>query len=225
VSIVDRIVQLEREKKNRQDAAYAVVRALPPDERRAVLARLIDDEESNAGSGVQPDAAPSPAAASPAQPARPTIPGNTYIEKAVAFIREHPEGVLTREVAEAIGQDTSNVDGTLRQAVSKKLVEHRERKWFPAPPVRLVKDKAPKKTIRDLITEVFMSDSNAPRGAAKIFQDVAKLKADINRASVDGEISRMKKEDPPLIERVDTGTTGWLYRLTNGGQRQESQGT
>ena len=155
----------------------------------------------------------------------------TYVEKAAAFVRQNPEGVRTRDVAHAVGQDTSNVDGSLRMAKKRGLIERRGRMWFPAgqaaPKAAPVAPKpvatpismfARKPMIRDLITEVFRANENAPLGASDIYHAILPMKPDINRASVDGEINRMKVAT--LLVKAGVGPRGHLYALaTNGGNQ------
>jgi len=134
--VVDQIVQQERERrrleeeaKKRQDAAYNVVMALPVDEQPAVVVRLLD---AFAARGQRE---PAPKAAQSAPKAEPSTNGaarrETFVDKAEAFVLAHPEGVKTRQVADAIGQDVSAVDTTLRQ-VMEFYVERDTRpdKWY-----------------------------------------------------------------------------------------------
>jgi hypothetical protein len=91
--------------------------------------------------------------------------------------------------------------------------------WFPKdspqhPP-------APKKrtqTLRDLIYEVYAMEKG-PLTAAAIFRGCQKLRPDVNRSSVDGEINRMRHvAKPALLVQVGTGENGGgVYNVTNGG--------
>jgi hypothetical protein len=57
-----------------------------------------------------------------------------------------------------------------------------------------------------------------PLGAGAIFAGVQKIKPDANKASVDGEIHRMKHEaNPPLLIQAGVGeNNGGLYALSEG---------
>ncbi len=146
--------------------------------------------------------------------------GRSFVEKAEEYIRAHPEGVRTRDVAKAIGQDVSNVDGTLRILLKRGDIvrDQQNRKWYPASaPLQKAETKPEpeKMTIRELIYAVFAVEK-APLGAAALYKGIQKMKPDINRSSVDGEINRMKKDK--LLVAVGTAPHGGsLYNLTNGG--------
>lgn len=224
MSAVDLILQQEREReqqeaerKKREDAAFSVVMALPAPERAAVLARLINAfENAAAGSPTKPVVV---AATKPDPATKANTP--SYVDLAEAFVLAHPEGVKTRQVADGIGQDTSSVDGTLRIVLNKrKTIERRGRLWFPKKKANgaTVKAKPQKKTIRDLIGEVYAASEKKHLGALEMYEGLKRIKPDINRASVDGEINRMKTNKPPLLVQVGNGPHGGgLYALSNDG--------
>jgi len=219
MSAVDLILQQEREReqqeaerKKREDAAFSVVMALPAPERAAVLARLIKAFESAAAAA----SAKPPEAKAKAEPKTNT---QSFVDLAEAFVLAHPEGVKTRQVADGIGQDVSSVDGTLRLVVKRGSIERRGRLWFPKRKSNGVaaKAKPKKKTIRDLICEVYASEKRN-LGALEMYEGLKRIKPDINRASVDGEINRMKNNKPPLLVQVGNGPHGGgLYALSNDG--------
>ena len=222
--VVDQIVQQERERrrleeeaKKRQDAAYNVVMALPVDEQPAVVVRLLD---AFAARGQRE---PAPKAAQSAPKAEPSTNGaarrETFVDKAEAFVLAHPEGVKTRQVADAIGQDVSAVDTTLRQVMEKrKTIDRRGRLWIPKGAPATHAAKKPKHGIRELIYEAFAAEKG-PLSSAGIYRALQKLKPDINKSSVDGEINRMRYvAKPALLVQVGMGENGGgLYNLTNGG--------
>lgn len=135
----------------------------------------------------------------------------TFIEKAEQFIRSQPQGVRTRDVAVAIGQDTKNVDGTLRILLDRGRIERRERRWFPVDSAPAVAEKP--KTIRDYIYEVFAARDDGSTGltSADIFNGIQRLKPEISRASVDVEVNRMKAAR--LLSQVGSAGRGGLYAL------------
>jgi hypothetical protein len=218
---VERIVQQEREAKLRKEAALRVVLALPPSERRQVLAELILHEEAEG------DDAPPKQRAVPASPPAPAaaVPGaegrrGTFTDMAAAYVLAHPEGVKTAEVGKAIGQDVSSVDGSLRQGLRRGTIARKGRLWVPAVTngasrangVAKQPEKPRKKTIRDLIEQVFASNGNKPLGVAALYDALTSLKADINRSSVDGEMNRMRLSN--LLKQTGTGPNGGgLYKL------------
>ena len=210
---VDRILQLERDRKKReeerqkrQSAAFSVVMALPDEDRDSVLAQLIDavEKAAKAVPGTKPKAVPTA-----------KVNGASYVDMAEAFVQAHPEGTKTRQVGDGIGQDVSSVDGSLRQALKRGTIERRGRLWYPKAKGTAAKAGPRKKTIRDLIYEVYAIEKK-DLGALGLYEALMKLKPDINRASVDGEINRMKAAK--LLVQVGTGpNNGGLYALSNGG--------
>ncbi len=227
MSVLDKIVEAERERqrlederRKQEDAAFVVVMALSKESQRALLVRLIDAQE--VASGPKPKAKPaSENGTKPPKPAREpkaqAVDGKgTYVDRAEAFVLLHPEGVSTRQVADAIGQKISAVDGTLRQLLKKGTVERRGRQWFPmgAP----VAPKPKKPGIREDILAVYKAEKG-PLSAGAIWRGVLKIKPDSNKASVDGEIHRMKHATTPLLEQVGVGeNNGGLYALTSAGE-------
>ena len=210
MSIFQRILQEEHEKKIRQDNAFATVRALADDERRAVLARLIDAEEASVEAATSEPIASS----EPTAPPSPPVDSSTYIEKAIAFVRLHPEGVRTKVVGKNIGQKMPNVDGTLRLGLKRGVLERRDGKWFfVGQPV--TKPPSSKKTLRDMVLEVLVNEKR-PLGAAEIFQCINKGRPNTNRGSVDAEVNRMKRDH--LLVNAGSGPRGGLYALATGGE-------
>lgn len=193
--------------------------ALSPAERRTVLVRLIEVIEREATTS-QPESAVvqlAPPVAVKTEVAVVTR-GPSYVDKAEAFVLSHPNGVRTREVAEGIGQDVSAVDGSLRIALNKRgTIERRGRFWFPKGKETAPPPKPEKKTIRDLICEAFAAEGR-PLSAAELYEAIQRIKPDINKSSLDGEINRMKYHHPPLLTTADTGPHGGgIYKLTDGG--------
>lgn len=206
MNIIDRIAKQQREKTNRQETAYAMVRDLPVDDRWAVLMRLIEAEQK-AASASEPSRKEGPRARE--------VSDATYVEKAVMYVRSHPEGVRTKDVSHAIGQDPPNADGTLRQALKHGSIERRDRKWFPALRPTSVTDAPREKTIREVLTEVF-TGRKEPLGASDIYHAAIKIMPKINHASVYGEINRMKTAG--LLATAGRGPRGDLYALATGVQ-------
>lgn len=199
MGVIDQILQEERDRKAREDAAYAAVMALSRESRRSVLVRLIDAEEGTR----------------PTQTVR--AQGGSFTDKAEAFVLSNPNGVRTRDVASAIGQDVSSVDGTLRQAMRRGNIRRDGRLWVPqgGVPVREPKkepERRPRKPgHRDRITEVLVR-AGQPLGVLAIFEALKEKFPDINRASVEGEIHRMKQAG--LMHQVGIGANnGGLYAL------------
>jgi hypothetical protein len=223
MNVVDQIVAEERERKKREedkrrreDAAYDVVMALPEDGQRAVLVRLIDAAAVRREPSKSEEPKPSSAPKSQTNGAGRS---ETFVEKAERYVLLHPEGVKTRQVADAIGQDVSAVDTTLRVVMNKReTIERRGRLWFPKGTVNAEASKPKKNGIRELIYEVFAVEKG-PLSSAAIYRGLQKLKQGINKSSVDGEINRMRHHStPPLLVQVGTGeNNGGLYALANGG--------
>lgn len=217
VSVLDRIQQVHEKKKRHENAVSNVakiVMALPSEERAAVMAdiiALIDQTEA-----AEQDGLPRPAVGTVGVPTiavaedKPRL----YVDLAFDFIKAHPEGVRTRDVAKAIGQDVSNVDGTLRTLLKRRLVERTNRKWYPAKSAPSQAESKPEKlTIRDMIYKVY-STEKGPLAASGIYKGCQKIKPDINRSSVDGEIMRMKAVR--LLSAVGRAPNGGsLYALSN----------
>ena len=208
MSVVDRIIQLAKERQARIEAARATLRSLAPDERREVFVDFVAMVEADARAEV--DAPPEPTVA-PTKIEPPAAEG-TFTDKAEAFVLKHPEGVKTSDVSKAIGQKVESVDGTLRSVwKSRKTIERRDGLWFPSP-------KAPankRKTHRALIAEV-MAAGNRPMGAGDVIAAVQQLDAERKRESLEAELHRMREDR--LIAQQGTNGRGSLYVLTNGGQ-------
>jgi hypothetical protein len=209
--------RLEDERRKLEDAAFAVVMRLSRESQRALLVRLIDAQEAT--STPKPKAKPSSDNGPKPPKATPETKGDgkaTFVDSAEAFVLLHPEGVSTRQVADAIGQKISAVDGTLRQLLKRGTVERRGRQWFPKGAPVAVKPKKP--GIREDILAVYKAD-RGPLSAAAIFRGVQKIKPDANKASVDGEIHRMKHATKPLLVQAGVGeNNGGLYALTAEGE-------
>lgn len=224
MSVVERIVAEAREAKRRKDAAVAAVLALPVDHQREVLAELIQhveaQEAAKPATNGPDESAPKNGASN--QAGHPNWKSGTYTERADAFVLAHPEGVKTRDVAEAIGQDVSGVDGTLRILLKKGRVRRDGRLWLPPLPTPHGSNGAagtngsasrPRRvTIREKIEQVYQVNRNTPIGASALFDALKLIDTAINRSSVDGEINRMKAAD--LLVQVGTGPHGGgLYKL------------
>lgn len=223
MSVLEDIARRQQEKVQRIDAAFAIVMALAPDERDAVMLRLVTALEAGAAPGtpVEPNAPAVVAVVSAtpvSEPPRAEWTEGTFTERATAYIQAHPEGVKTADVAKAIGQDTKNVDGTLRILVTRGLIERRDGKWWPkAQKPAKTTEPTKKVTIRDVITQVLTENGNAPMTSAAIYGGCAAINAKLGRPSVEGEINRMKK-DELLVSAGSNGRAG-LYALAhfNGG--------
>jgi hypothetical protein len=227
VSVLDRVQHETAQKKQRDHAvntAAALIIALPREQRAGALSEMIakiDLAEAEEAAASKPTNEPPKVASNGAPPVEKVeTDGRSFVEKAEEYIRAHPEGVRTRDVAKAIGQDVSNVDGTLRILLKRGDIvrDQKNRKWYPAnAPAQKPETKPEKMTIRELIYAVFAVEK-APLGAAALYKGIQKIKPEINRSSVDGEINRMKKEHPPLIVAVGTAPHGGsLYNLATGG--------
>lgn len=218
MSVLDNIARRQHERVQRIDAAFAIVMALAPDERDAVMLRLVTALETDAAPGapVEPGTPATVAAVSPTPVSEsPVVPTEgTFTERAAAYIQAHPDGVKTADVARAIGQDTKNVDGTLRILVTRGVIERRDGKWWPkAQKPAKTTEPAKKVTIRDVITQVLTEQGNAPMTSAAIFGGCAAINSKLGRPSVEGEINRMKK-DELLVSAGSNGRAG-LYALAN----------
>lgn len=222
MDILERLTQSREKKRRHEGFVEAVVKVLvgvPADERLDVLTDAIDCIAKLDGHEVVIEAKASVPEKAPAKPAA-VAPQRPYVDVALDFIRAHPEGVRTRDVAKATGQDTSNVDGTLRTLLSKGLIsrDKKRRLWFPAPSAPRPKTKSERVTIREIINKVFAAEGGGPLAANTIFKGAQKLKPEINRSSVDGEIMRMKSAR--LLNAVGRAPHGGsLYALSviNGG--------
>lgn len=210
---IESLFQDALERKQRRNAALEAVRALPPQDRREVIAELIELERQAEPVPAKHRVVPQPAKT-------PAVKGQTFTDKAEAYVLGYPEGVDTAAVARAIGQDVSAVDGTLRQVMSKRGTIKRDRgRWWPTnavlpalPDVGPPAEAPPRTTIRNLIVRAFSDRSNAPLGTAQLFTDLQQLEPRINRASVEGEMVRMRK-DKLLIQTGVGPNTGGLYKL------------
>ena len=219
MSVLEDIARRQQEKVQRIDAAFAIVMALAPDERDAVMLRLVTALETSAAPGapVEPSTPATVAVVSPTTATEPPPAAwteGTFTERAAAYIQAHPEGVKTADVAKAIGQDTKNVDGTLRILVTRGVIERRDGKWWPkAQKPAKTTEPAKKITIRDVITQVLTEQGNAPMTSAAIFAGCHAINPKLGRPSVEGEINRMKK-DELLVSAGSNGRAG-LYALAN----------
>lgn len=212
MSIVDRIVEHERQKRNRQDSAFAAVRSLPVDERRAVLARLIEAEDQ-----PDPELAVEPEPSSAHRTPPPS--GTTFVDKAEAFVLAHPEGVKARAVGESIGQKRDSATGSLNQAAKRGSIVNRHGTWFPVDGSRDPRGPSTKKTIRQVIIEAFAAEKK-PMGAKSLYEACSKIKKDIHVASVHGEINRMKHDR--LLIKAGRGARGSLFSLAPSGSERPS---
>lgn len=218
MDILERLTQSREKKRRHEGFVEAVVKVLagvPADERLDVLTDAIDFIAKLDGHDVviEAEAPPQPVAKAPPVAQRP------YRDVALDYIRAHPEGVRTRDVAKATGQDTSNVDGTLRTLLSKGLIsrDKKRRLWFPVPSAPKPHAKTERVTIREIINKVFAAEGG-PLAANTIFKAAQKLKPEINRSSVDGEIMRMKAArllNP--VGRAPHGGSLYALSVINGG--------
>lgn len=200
MSVIERIVEQARKAKERKAAVLSAFRSLEASERREVLADLILEAEAEA----QPTAERAPS--TNGQPGQ----SGSFTDRAEAFVLAHPDGVTTRQVADAIGQDVSSVDGSLRNAMKRGRITRTGRLWVPVASAETAK--TPKTTIRSLIERVFAEGDNKPLGAAALFEALKRFQPDINRSSVDGEMNRMRKDN--LLIQVGVGPNGGgIYKL------------
>jgi len=197
VSSLDRIVQDRKERKVRREAAISAVMALPLEDQHEVLAELISLLETPLEIK---------------EPSEGVSSEGSFTDRAEAFVLQHPSGVRTGEVAEAIGQKAPSTDGTLRSICkTRKTVERRDGKWFPsmkAPNLR-------RKTHRDLISNV-LAKGKRPMGAGEIVAGVQEIDADRKRESLEAELHRMREDG--LIAAEGSNGRGSLYVLINGGE-------
>jgi hypothetical protein len=210
------------ERAARIDAHVGTLLVLPQDEREDVLAALAKAMDVMDGPAPSERAAKKNAMAGRAVPAkraarRPRIlasPGThdidaaSYVEKAILFVRAHPEGVRGVDVARAIGQDEVNVSATLRNLMSRSLIEKRERRWFPTsvtPTVRLTLETAIKRVLGD----------GKPRGGGDLFRAVKTLLPGAKKPSVISQLVRMKQAGD--VVECGRGPLGALYGLKEGG--------
>jgi hypothetical protein len=212
--------RLATERTERIDALVGTLLVLPQDEREDVLAALAKAMDMMSGSAPS-ERAPKKTAARAAPAKRVArqqrvlaVPGNwdveaaSYVEKAILFVRAHPEGVRGVDVARAIGQDEVNVSATLRNLENRSLITKRERRWFPTsvtPTVRLTLEKAIVRVLSD----------GEPRGGGDLFHDVKTLLPGAKKPSVISQLVRMKQAGV-VVERGQ-GPLGALYGLKEGG--------
>jgi hypothetical protein len=241
VDLKDYLKTRQDKKRQAEDEAYKNVISLPGDSRIAVMERLYAffEHEAEVPEGEVDETlvttSPEPSRTSPQPPPSsvhvpepvpsPTVNTGsaevTYTEKARAYLQQHPEGATTRAVADAIGQAPTNADSTLRYASRQGTVIRRDGLWFLAgSPVVRVEPK-PKRTLRDLITEV-LSNSDEPLGSGDIGDGVEQLKPGVNHGSVSAELLNMKKDGEVVV--TGQGARGALYALAASGGDQPSTG-
>lgn len=204
MSALDRIIQERKERKTRREAAIAAVMALPAEDRHEVLAELITLLDTDAEIQAQPEPVKEVSALVEAV--------GSFTDRAEVFVLRHPGGVTTAEVGTAIGQKTTSVDGTLRSLCNtRKTIERRDGKWFPAakPPATR------RRTHRDLISEVLIAGKR-PMGASDIISEIQKIDAERKRESLEAELHRMREDG--LLAAEGSNGRGALYVLTNGGE-------
>lgn len=218
VDVLTKLLQEKAAKAKRRRAADLIIESMSEEERREYIADWILRIE---GAAPAPQQQPSSAETNNAPPP-PKGRRETFVDKAERCVLDHPEGIRTADVATGIGQDVKSVDGTLRHAAERRgsiYYDKATRCWYPKGVRPSKKGEQPARgrriTIRDLIYQVFAAERR-PLGALELYQCVQKIKSDINRTSVDGEINRMKKDK--LLVRVGDGpNNGSLYNVTNGG--------
>jgi hypothetical protein len=232
VNSLERFVRLERERVQREEAAFDTVRALSPGERRAVLARLIDAEGFGEAPAGRSDPAEAPAAApNSATSKRPeqltlpvrsesTAPGSSEppspregyandVDKVAALLRAHPVGMSTADVAVMIGQLAPVAAGALKLAVEMGTVRHRSGRWWPLVVETTVQKPRKKRTVRQLILQIYAENENRPFSPADLFHRARAIEPATSRSSIDGEISRMKLSR--LLDVVGDSGRGATY--------------
>lgn len=227
-----RLLQEKAARDKRRQVADTAIMAMSEEERRGFIADwLLRLESGNSKSSKTKGAKryedkPAPAPASRTR-------GGTYVDNAERVVLDHADGIRTVDVGTAIGQDVKNVDGTLRQAARRQTIfyDKATRKWYPVSAKHKVKaDGAkgpppkPKRVyIRDLVYQVYATERR-PLTAMEVYHGIQKLKLDINRTSVDGEINRMKKDH--LLVQVGVGANNaGLYNVTSGANGVATGGT
>lgn len=212
------------------DKARAAVAALAPDQKEVLLAELV------LGPGPKaPVPTPAPRVEANEQPTAPVMTKHgadllrhtleregwtqasgqvvmlppskkTKMDLAEELIRSSP-GVTTRDVAAHIEQSPKVAGTTLNQIMKKReTIKNRAGKWYPVA-------SPDEGTFRDAINEV-LGDGSA-LGMGDIVKAVQARRPTANRNSVNGEIYRMLRTEPPLLVRRGEGERGALYALSS----------
>lgn len=204
MSTLDEIIRARQTRQAQRDAAVACVMALAADDQIEVLAELASRI------APQPATTATSVPTTPAKEPEPDPRSPSYTDQAETYVLAHPDGVTTRQVADAVGQPTVSADGTLRSVIrSRKTIERRDGKWYPAavPPV------SKRKTHRAAIAEV-MTAIGRPMGAGEIVAGVQQMDPERRREPIEAELHRMRTDG--AIVTQGTNGRGATYVLAGG---------
>lgn len=200
------IQQLLAEQHARSQKEDLVLRSfddLDADQKGPVLAKLVQRMGMSHTKPVKPKAIPAKASG-------PAL-HSTFLEKTLAFLSEHPEGVTARQVSDATGQATAPADSTLRYALRRGLACHEGRLWYPTPEAAkegAVRDI--KRVIQQLILDALVDASRAMTRK----EVIAAVEADAAIADLTSD--DIENELEALVSRR------WLAFSTNVGPNKAS---
>ena len=143
---IDQILAAKREQQQRAQCALDAVLALDHDSRQDVLIRLIEMEER--GTIVAPSTDLAAATGS-------------FIDRAGAYVKAHPEGTKRAAIADAIKQPYASIGKTLATLVERNEIELRGKLWFPKTDARSTNDEAPSRTLREEVIALFEAAPSA----------------------------------------------------------------
>lgn len=132
MSAVDRIMHEYRVSKRRFDAVISAVEVLSTEQRKELVAVLLEGLEGAAkGTGpVEPVQRRRPARVPP----NGAPPRARKTDRAEAVVRERP-GLTSQEIGVIIQQARPAADSTLRQVETRRgTIERRDGRWYPVTP-------------------------------------------------------------------------------------------